>query len=116
MKKLVLGMLSTLAITSGAMAHSNTMGTPYLGLELGGITTHHHVTGTTYAYSKTAFAPGIGIEVSLTPHGSLGGEFHSAYFGRSSNSGANNSQVTVNPRVDTYMLKVKYKFWPTHNH
>lgn len=233
MKKILLGTLSALAMTSGAIAHGNTMGTPYIGLGLGGITTHHHVTGTTYrtapnmlynidthvakqsfagellagwmwsmhnnfvvggelgysmtssetetstdviggsgdktkiksnwafngavrvgymvtkstlfyaragfeyrkfdtkfipgssgnsasaidaSNSKTAFAPGLGIEVNLTPHWAMGGEFRSAYFGSSSNSGSTGSQITVKPRVDTYMLNVKYKFWPTHCH
>ena len=233
MKKILLGTLSALAMTSGAIAHSNTMGTPYLGLGLGGMTTHHHVTGSTYnsaanmrngidthvskqsfagellagwmwtmhnnfvvggelgysmtanetettvnnnggnadrlkvksnwafngavrvgymvskstmlyaragfeyrkfdtkfmpgsagntattidaSNSKTAFAPGLGMEVSLTPHWSLGGEFRSAYFGSSTNSGTRGSEITVKPRVDTYMLNVKYKFWPTHKH
>ena len=230
MKKIVLITLATFALSHNSSAHMNTYGSPYLGLGLGGITTHHHISGTTFrtapnttygidthaskqsfagellagwvwamqnnfvlgtelgysltsnetntytdnnggsadstkvksnwafngavrvgymvtkstlfyaragfeyrkfdtklnvgspgnsatninsSNSKTAFAPGLGLEVHLTPHWSMGGEFRSAYFGSFSNSGSTASQITVKPRVDTYMLNVKYKFWPS---
>lgn len=60
--------------------------------------------------SKVGFVPGIGFEVDLTPRWILGGEFRSAYYGTFSSRNGNITNIIVKPRVDTYMLNLKYKF------
>ncbi len=62
--------------------------------------------------SKTAFAPGVGFEVNLTPNWALGGEFRTAFYGSFTNSSSNVTSVTLKPRVDTYLINLKYKFGP----
>lgn len=62
--------------------------------------------------SKVTFAPAVGFEVNVAPRWAVGGEFRSARYGTMTNKSTDQTNTaTIKPRVDTYMINLKYKFW-----
>ena len=60
------------------------------------------------SFTKVGIVPGIGFETCINEDGlTLGGEFRTARFG-SETKGGGTTAVKVTPRVDTYLVTVRY--------
>ena len=66
-----------------------------------------------FSFQKTSFVPGIGAEIQFAKNWMLGFEFRTATFGGSgiikNNQGGQVDTIKVKPRINTYLVSVKYK-------
>lgn len=68
----------------------------------------------TDSFHDIGFTPGIGFEYDVTDNFSLGGEFRTTFF-QSCERKRGETSIKIEPRVDTYLVRVSYKLWDLFN-